>query len=384
MNDLTVDTGKFDEIYERAIGGDSSEVLSSAALSDEAPTCVQEPIVMALSDVEPESITWLWPGFLALGKLHLVDGDPGLGKSTLTLDLAARISNGDTWPDGTPGEKGSVLLVNCEDSLGDTIKPRLIAAQADDTRVFAFTVVRTQGENGEIVERLPNLALDIQRLKTICLDRGVKLVIIDPLMAFLGGTDSLKDQAVRELLSPLARIAEETNAAFLLVRHLTKGGGANPVYRGGGSIGIVGAARVGFMVTKHPDDEERRVLSSTKNNLAPPPPSREFSLQDDGSGYARIVWGDECQFSATDLLMGESDPEARSALQDAEEFLKQRLANGPRLSKELKEEAHEEFDIADRTLARARKSLGVRAYDETRTTSNGRKVREFWMELPTG
>lgn len=346
---------------------------------DEAPRTLQRTIIKALSDVEPEAITWLWPGFLALGKLHLVDGDPGLGKSTLTLDLAARVSTGDTWPDGTPGEKGSVLLVNCEDSLGDTIKPRLIAAQADDTRIFAFTGVEIIGEDGSLVERLPSLTRDIQRLKDTCLENDVKLVIIDPLMAFLGGTDSLKDQAVRELLSPLARIAEETNAAFLLVRHLTKGGGANPVYRGGGSIGIVGAARVGFMVTKHPDDEERRVLSSTKNNLAQAPPSREFSLQDDGSGYARIAWGDTVEFSATDLLGDDSDPEGRTAKRDAEEFLKERLANGPRLTKEIEEEAREEFGISERTLNRARRALGVTA---SKIKMDGDAKPKWWLDLP--
>ncbi|MGI9050608.1 MAG: AAA family ATPase [Rubrobacteraceae bacterium] len=245
-----------------------------------------EEIGQLLSSVEPEEVSWLWPSWLALGKLALVDGDPGLGKSAMTLDLAARVSAGKEFPDGAECEPGGagVVLLSAEDGLADTIRPRLDAAGADTSKILALaTVPDADGQDRllSIPEDLPIIEKGIRRV-------GARLVVVDPLMAFFSGdTDSHKDQGVRRALAPLSGLAERTGAAVLVVRHLNKAAANNPLYRGGGSIGIIGAARMAFVVGKDPQDENRRVVASTKNNLAMPPRSLMFGLEEAESGSVR-------------------------------------------------------------------------------------------------
>ena len=169
-----------------------------------------EEIGKFLSGIEPEEVSWLWPSWLALGKLALVDGDPGLGKSAMTLDLAARVSAGKAFPDGAECEPAGVVLLSAEDGLADTIRPRLDAAGADTSRILALATV--PDENGHdrllsIPEDLPLIEKGIRRV-------GARLVVVDPLMAFLSGdTNSHRDQDVRRALAPLAGLAERTGAA---------------------------------------------------------------------------------------------------------------------------------------------------------------------------
>jgi putative DNA primase/helicase len=225
-----------------------------------------------LSEVETEQVSWLWRGWLALGKLSVIDGDPGLGKSATVLDVAARVSTGREFADGTRNEAGpgGVVILSAEDALSDTIKPRLEAAGADLERIASLAML----PDGSGHERLLSIPEDLQHLETEIQRMEAKLVIVDPLVAFFSKkVDSHKDQDVRRALAPLAAVAERTGAAVQLVRHLSKGEGKNPVYRGGGSIGIIGAARIGSLVAKDPKDEERRVLAPVKNNLAVLPDS---------------------------------------------------------------------------------------------------------------
>jgi hypothetical protein len=227
-----------------------------------------EEIGKLLSSVEPEEVSWLWPSWLALGKLALVDGDPGLGKSAMTLDLAARVSSGKVFPDGAECEPAGVVLLSAEDGLADTIRPRLDAAGADTSKVLALATVPDEDGHDRLLSIPEDLALIEKGIRRV----GARLVVVDPLMAFLSGdTNSHRDQDVRRALAPLAGLAERTGAAVLVVRHLNKAAANNPLYRGGGSIGIIGAARMAFVVGKDPQDESRRVLASTKNNLAKPP-----------------------------------------------------------------------------------------------------------------
>lgn len=206
-----------------------------------------------MATVAPERIAWLWPGYLAAGKLHVIDGDPGLGKSSMTLDWAARVSTGARWPDQQDGcPPAGVLLLSAEDGLADTIRPRLDAAHADVSRVFAFSAFDIDGE-GERIERPATLPGDVARMARAIETNGIGLVIVDPLMAFLAGSiDTHRDQDVRRALTALARVAEHTGAAVVLVRHLNKATGGEAIYRGGGSIGIIGAARLAFTVGKDP------------------------------------------------------------------------------------------------------------------------------------
>jgi RecA-family ATPase len=216
-----------------------------------------EEIGELLSSVEPEEVSWLWPSWLALGKLALVDGDPGLGKSATTLDLAARVSAGKAFPDGSPCEPGGVVLLTAEDGLADTIRPRLDAAGADTSKILSLATVTD--ENGH--ERLLSIPEDLGLLEKGIRRVEARLVVVDPLMAFLSGeTNSHRDQDVRRALAPLARLAERTGACVLVIRHLNKAAANNPLYRGGGSIGIIGAARMAFVVGKDPKTRTAALL----------------------------------------------------------------------------------------------------------------------------
>jgi hypothetical protein len=335
-----------------------------------------EKVGKLLSGVEPEKVTWLWPSWLALGKLALVDGDPGLGKSAMTLDLAARVSAGKTLPDGAECEAGGVVLLSAEDGLADTIRPRLDAAGADTSKILSLATVFDEDGHDRLLSIPEDLGLIEQGIRRV----GARLVIVDPLMAFLSGnTNNHRDQDVRRALAPLAGLAERTGAAVLVVRHLNKAAANNPLYRGGGSIGIIGAARMAFVVGKDPQDEDWRVLASTKNNLAMPPRSLMFILEEAEGGAVRINWLGDTDVSAKDLLGTSQDQEHTDARGEAVEFLSDVLANGPLPSTDVIEEA-EDAGIAEKTLRRAKKLLGVVAYREGEA---GRRGAGHWLwKLP--
>src|SRR5690606_23340966 len=207
-------------------------------------------------DVEPEHVEWLWPGRLPAGKLVVIDGDPSTGKSTLTLDLAARVSTGRPWPDGAPCPVGDVLLLSAEDGLADTIAPRLAAAGADMSRVHALTDVPHIDDDGRVEWAPPVFPTDVDGSEEIVVERGGRLIVVDVLFAYLArGFDPYKDADMRRALTPIATMAGRTGATVILIRHMSKVGGAKAMYRGGGSIAIIGLSRAGFLVARDPDDE---------------------------------------------------------------------------------------------------------------------------------
>jgi len=231
----------------------------------------------------------------------------------------------------------------------------------------ALEVLRTgalatvQDAGGErllsVPEDLPIIRRGIERV-------GARLVIVDPLMAFLSGdVNSHRDQDVRRALAPLAALAEGTGVAVVVVRHLSKSGGGNALYRGGGSIGIVGAARSAMLVAKHPEDENLRVLAGLKSNLGPLAPSLAFALAEAANGAVRVEWRGQTPHDAAALLAAPADPEERSALEEAAEFLRDALGGGPRWSKAVKEEARGD-GISEITLKRAKGMVGVRSVKE--------------------
>ncbi len=283
------------------------------------------PVTISLSDVKPEHVSWLWPGRLPAGKLVVLDGDPAVGKSTLAVDLGARVSVGATWPDGTDCPTGDVLILSAEDGLADTIRPRLDAAGGDPARVHALTDIRYLDDDGQTRTRPATLA-DAKLIEQTVRRYGVRLVIIDVLMAYLPGkVDSHRDQDIRSVLSGLAAMAEATGCCILLLRHLNKATGGNPLYRGGGSIGIIGAARAAFLAAVDPDDDSRRVLACTKSNLAGEPDALAFRLTDSaGDGCARVVWEGASTHSAADLL-GHRDDEERTERDEAADWLRSYL-----------------------------------------------------------
>lgn len=266
-----------------------------------------------LADVQPERVSWLWPGRIPMGKLVTLDGDPGLGKSTLALAFAATISTGGAWSDGSHCEhRGAVLLMSAEDGLADTVRPRLDAAGADVSKVHAIEGVPIVDEDGTRTLRPPTLG-DVAALGQAIVRTGARLLVIDVVMAYLpDGTDSHKDQDIRRVLSRLASLADRTGCTVLLLRHLNKASGRDPLYRGGGSIGIVGAARAGLLVAPDPDDPDRRVLASIKSNLGAQPDSLTYRLVSSGDyGVARVQWEGVTAHSARALLAPADDSDDR-------------------------------------------------------------------------
>lgn len=270
-----------------------------------------------IADVKRERIRWLWKGRIPRGKLTVLDGDPGLGKSTLLLDLAARVTVGGTMPDGQKldGPEGVVLLT-AEDGLADTVRPRLEAAGANLELVYAMDTV-PDPEHGTRELEIPT---DVATLERQVRDANAALVIVDPLTAFLSTkTNSWRDQDVRRALRTLSEMAERTGCAVVVLRHLTKQGGSNPLYRGGGSIGIIGAARSGLLVAPDPADEHRRVLASTKSNLGPEPPALSYGIvswpQD--PDVSCVKWLGESRLRAADLVGPSALTPERQAILEA-------------------------------------------------------------------
>lgn len=326
-----------------------------------------QPVLVRLADVRPEPVSWLWPGRIAAGKLALLVGDPGLGKSWITLDIAARVSAARPWPDGASSlPPGDVLLLSAEDGLADTIRPRLDALGADVSRVHHLAVQRA-GEH----ERAVQLA-DVAVLERAIRDTRARLMIIDPVSAYLGSTDSHRDAEVRSLMAPLAALAERTGVAILGVMHLGKSANRPAVYRSVGSIAFTAAARIVLAVAADPKDDDRRIVAPVKSNLAAPPAALAYTLAD-----GRLTWEEDPvgDVDVDALLAGR--PAERQKQSEAEAWLVEKLSGGPMLEREIEREAELE-NIARRTLRRAKDRLGV----ESARVGFGRGGQSYWR-LPT-
>lgn len=321
---------------------------------------------VCLADVEPEPVRWLWPGRFALGKLSLIAGEPGLGKSFLTLDMAARVSRGDGWPcnEAARGEMGGIVLLSAEDDIRDTIVPRLIAARADRSRIVAmralYQPVLGLGGSTEkpvpfsLLEHIPQLEELIRRAAPC------RLVIVDPVSAFLGGTDSHNNSEVRGVLAPLAEMAARNRVAVVAVTHLNKGQGS-ALNRVIGSIAFTAAARAAYVVTKDEDDPARRLLLPAKNNLGCDEDGFAYRLE--GEPTPHVEWEPTPVAMTADEAVGVEhhargpQPDARH---DAEAWLLDFLAAGPRPAKDVYESAASDGHTRD-TIRRAKAVLNVRA-----------------------
>ena len=237
-----------------------------------------DSIGVKLTEVETLPIEWLWRGRIPFGKITILDGDPGVGKSLLALTIASCVSTGRPLPGSTFGWQGGVILITPEDSPEDTIKPRMEAVGCDPSQVHLLnTTVTYDAKTQEVYERPLSLSQDLKDLEMGIIRNQAILVVIDPLMAVLGrNIDSSRDQDVREVLTPLAQIAERTGCAILIIRHLNKGNSANSLYRGAGSIGITAAARVALLVAHDPVDEQKRVFATIKTTSARSLPTSHF------------------------------------------------------------------------------------------------------------
>ena len=333
----------------------------------EGPSSPAEPILVTVADVERQAVSWLWPCYIPRGRLTVIDGDPNVGKSWLALAIGTAITLGRALPgQESTGEPEKVLLLSAEDGIADTIRPRLEDMGADLQGVTVLTAVRDK----EGSEHHLSLVTDLAAVDTALSSGGYGLVIIDPLNAYLGAAlDTHRDAALRSVLTPLAQLAERWGVAIICIRHLTKSGRDKAIYRGQGSIAYTAAARVVHLVGVNPDDPQERVMACIKNNLAPEPPSLAFELSD-----GRFLWRGETSVTAAALLRPDADDGEQGALAEAQDFLRDLLADGPVDAEEGSRQARK-VNIADRTLKRARAALGVKARREG-FGSNGRWLWE--------
>jgi len=324
--------------------------------------------------VKATPLDWLWRGYMPLGKILIFDGDPGISKSTVLVDIAARISTGSPMPDGAAVDgPADVVILSAEDSVSDTIRPRLDAAAGDPARVHVVTEVIDPDNNRP---RPVDLVDDLDDIAGVVRKHGAKLLIVDPLMAFLGtGVDSHRDQDVRRILHRLAVMAEQCRCTIAVIRHLNKTGGTHAVYRGGGSIGIIGAARAGFLIGLDPENDQRRVLAPTKMNVAVLPPALGYQLvPDELRGVARVQWEGPVDRKASDLLVAPSEATGdRLPRDEAKDWLADLLADGPVLAVDVQRYARNN-NISKRTLERAKGELPVRS----RRQGFGRESRVLW------
>jgi len=323
----------------------------------------EELDVLCLADVAPRKIDWLWENWLAIGKVSVLAGDGGKGKSTILCDWAARTSTGDRWPDGAPGgDAGDVIILAAEDDVEDTLAPRLIAAGANVRRIFTIRSVR----NSDQTRRSFSLQADLARLETEIKQRkNPRLVIIDPISSYLGKVDSHKNAEVRSVLEPLGEMAARMRVAIVCNNHFSKGAG-NANSRIIGSVAFVNQARAAFIVTPDAEDDSRLLLMPSKMNIAPLKHGLAYRIEGrhiEGDIFtSNIMWeATPITISADEALAAHAeDEESRSAGAEAEKFLRDKLKVGPIPAKDGEEHARM-LGIATKTLKRARKKLGVLA-----------------------
>jgi putative DNA primase/helicase len=312
----------------------------------------------------------------------LVAGEGGLGKSMLLAWIAAAVSRGKDWPCGEgKSRRGSVIILSAEDDAADTIVPRLIAADADCSKVHILEAVRKDDEG----HRSFNLQLDLPELeKTIEQLDDVLLVIIDPITSYLGKVDSHKNADIRSVLEPLGKLAAKRHVTVIANTHLSKasGGGANS--RVIGSVAFVNHARAAFIVTADPDDSGKRLFIPSKTNLGKPRQGLAYRIADaalPGQDYGSVIWAPYVKWEDAPVTISADQamaalaggPEGRSAIEEAKQFLLDVLSEGQEGQKEIKRQA-EETGFHWRTVRRAKDMLGVEAIREGGIGENGRWV----------
>ena len=325
-------------------------------------------MLICATTLKPEPIKWLWFEWLALGKLHIMAGAPGQGKTTINLAFAATVSAGGRWPDGSRCEPGNVLIWSGEDDPADTLLPRMVAMGANPPRVFFVGGARV---NGESVAFDP--ARDMAQL-IVAAERigGCRLLIVDPVVSAVTG-DSHKNTEVRRALQPLVDLGASLGCAVVGISHFSKGsGGRDPTERVVGSVAFGAVARVVMVAAKIKSDDEgkeRRVLARSKSNIGPDSGGFGYDIDQieldayPGIFASRITWGAAVEGSARELL-AEVDDDAPAdddePEHDVEEFLRELLKDEtPAPSKSIKSAARE-VGYAWRTVHRAAKRIGVR------------------------
>ena len=320
-----------------------------------------------IADIKAKPIDWLWKGRIALGKVTIIAGNPGLGKSQVTVDIAAIVTTGGLFPaDEIPCSKGKVIFLSAEDDAADTIRPRLEAVGADLSGVFIIdSIIKNNSNSEDFDARHFSLKTDLKELdKFLGEIKEVRVIVIDPITAYLGGTDSHKNAEVRALLTPLAELASKHNVAVICISHLSKNTNGDALARVTGSLAFVAAARAAFIVAQDPNDNCKRLFLPMKNNIGRDTTGFAFKIESHelsgGIETSKIVWSNEIvTLTANEAMAIQNiDDDRRSVLEDAKEFLSIILANNEMPAKQIFEEARN-AGYKEVTVNRAKKEIGV-------------------------
>ena len=316
--------------------------------------------IIRMSDVELTPVEWLWKPYLPFGKLSVLQGNPGEGKTYFAMHLAAACTNGKLLPDMERLEPFNVIYQTAEDGLGDTVKPRLIEAGADLDRVLVI-------DDSEV-----QLTLSDERIEKAIVENNARLVIIDPIQAYLGAdVDMNRANEVRPIFMRLGQVAQRTGCAILLIGHLNKAAGMQSLQRGLGSIDIAAAVRSVMFIGKLKHDPTMRILTHEKSSLAPPGVSLAFSLGDEGG----FRWVGEYDITADEMLSG-IEPQRETKTQQAKDLICALLAGGKQVLSEDIDKAALERGIPGRTVRDAKRELGNAL--KSKIVEGRKKV--FWME----
>ena len=316
--------------------------------------------IIRMSDVELTPVEWLWKPYLPFGKLSVLQGNPGEGKTYFAMHLAAACTNGKLLPNMERMEPFNVIYQTAEDGLGDTVKPRLIEAGADLDRVLVIDDSDVQ------------LTLSDERIEKAIIENNARLVIIDPIQAYLGAdVDMNRANEVRPICMRLGQVAQRTGCAILLIGHLNKAAGMQSLQRGLGSIDIAAAVRSVMFIGKLKHDPTMRILTHEKSSLAPPGASLAFSLGDEGG----FRWVGEYDITADEMLSG-IEPQRETKTQQAKDLICTLLAGGKQVFSEDIDKAALERGIPGRTVRDAKRELG----DALKSKIVEGRKKVFWME----
>lgn len=340
------------------------EQLAEEALKNAKNNTVNESEVdlICMNDIESKPIEWLWKYRIALGKPTVIAGNGGLGKSQLTAYLAKEVTTGGCFHnESEPTKIGSMIFLSAEDDPADTIKPRLVAVGANVRLCHVLSAINTEDHKGNKGKRNFDLTQDIERLGKVCETLGnVRLIVIDPISAYLGGTDSHNNSDMRGLLMPLSDMAAKHNVALVLITHLNKSTNQDAHSRVIGSVGLVNAARAAYMVQKDAEKPEIRYFVPIKNNIGNDYDGFAFSIEEvdleNDIKTSKIYWH-QGTVEAQKILNPQSE-EKPTATNGAADFLRELLANKPMLAKDIFEEA-EGAGYNKPAIQRAAKRLGV-------------------------
>ena len=316
--------------------------------------------IIRMSDVELTPVEWLWKPYLPFGKLSVLQGNPGEGKTYFAMHLAAACTNGKLLPNMERMEPFNVIYQTAEDGLGDTVKPRLIEAGADLNRVLVIDDSDVQ------------LTLSDERIEKAIVENNARLVIIDPIQAYLGAdVDMNRANEVRPIFMRLGQVAQRTGCAILLIGHLNKAAGMQSLQRGLGSIDIAAAVRSVMFIGKLKHNPTMRILTHEKSSLAPPGASLAFSLGDEGG----FRWVGEYDITADEMLSG-IELQRETKTQQAKDLICALLAGGKQVLSEDIDKAALERGIPGRTVRDAKRELG----DALKSKIVEGRKKVFWME----